>query len=270
MQTTHLQKLFSVILLLAAVLIAGNAALAFHAEQILADSERWVIHSLEVITGLERAMRTAFDAESSARGYVLTGDRTYLGGYQYAQNTLIAQLKSIEELTRDNPPQASRMRRATGLAAQKLDRLRAGVTIGHGRHSFNAGEEANRQAGRLLMSQLNDTVQAAEVEERRLLVLRLRGSARARSEAKFTVALASTLDILFVIFSLWSLGYERRLRHRAAETASRLQKLQAVTEVAFTQLTVNELTAEPPARNRPNRCTGYVPLVRNGDRTDRR
>ncbi len=262
MQITRIQRLLSTIFLLAAVLIIANAALAFHAEQVLAESERWVTHTLEVIGGLERAMRTAFDAESSARGYVLTGDRSYLGGYRYAVDTLASQFQVLEDMTRDSASETARMRLAAQLAKQKMDRLRQGVAIGHSREAVSGAEETNRQVGRAIMSRLNDTVQDAEGEERRLLAVRLRDSAHARTEARITTALASGLDVLFIIFSLWSLGYERRLRSREAEVALRLQKLQSVTEVAFTNLSADELTGELLRRLRGTAQTDVLAMFR--------
>ncbi len=259
MHTTRIQKSLSAIFLLAALLIVANAALAFHAEQVLAESERWVTHTLEVLTDLERALRTTYDAESSARGFVLTGDETYLGGYRFAVNTLPAQFAALEALVADNPPEVARMRVASELARQKMTHLALGIQLARARGSE---QETNRQAGRGIMSQLNDTVQAAEITEHGLLAERLRESARARSEARATVALASALDILFVIFSLWSLGYERRLRHRASETASRLEKLQSLTDVVFTQLTVNELTVELLNRLRGTAQTDVLAMFR--------
>ncbi len=262
MQITRLQRLLSAILLLAALLIAANAAFAFHAEQVLADSERWVTHTLEVLTDLERALRTTYDAESSSRGFELTGDETYLGGYRFAVQTLPAQFVTLKGLVADNPPQVARVHAAEEFARQKMVRLALGIQLIRAHRKETPEQERNRQAGRGIMSQLNDTVQQAEIGERRLLARRLLDSAHARAEAKLTVALASTLDILFVIFSLWSLGYERRLRLREAETASRLQKLQAVTEVAFTQLTVNELTVELLNRLRGTAQTDVLAMFR--------
>ncbi len=262
MRISHPQRLLFVLALLAAVLIGANAALAFHAEEVLADSEHWVTHTLEVITDLERALRTAYDAESSARGFVLTGDPAYLGGYQYAQNTLAGQFEALVELTRDNPEEHSRMMQAGDFAAEKLRRLATGIELRKVEQQHGDSAEQNRRSGRELMSKLNDTVQVSEQAERRLLTQRLKDSARARFEAKLTIVLASGFDLLFVFGALWALAYERRLRQREAATASRLQKLQSVTEVAFTQLTATELTVELLRRLRGTAETDVLAMFR--------
>ncbi len=262
MPISRFHRLLSSLFLVAAILIAANAWLAFHAEQVLARSEFWVTHTLEILTDLEHALRTASDAESSMRGYVLTGDEHYLGGYKYAINTLDEQFEQLQRLVSDNPSQADRMQRARILGQKRMHALQFGVE--HRR--LEKGDVINSPLsfapGRALMAALSSAVFGAEQEERNLLQQRLRESARARTEAKATIALASSLDILFVVLSLWSLSYERRLRQRAAETTARLEKLQSVTEVAFTQLTVGELTTELLARLRVTAATDAVALCR--------
>ncbi len=262
MRMSRFQKLLSIIFLLAALLIAGNAWLAFRAEQVLARSERWVTHTLEILVALERSMRTAYDAESSVRGYVLSGDARYLGGYTYAVTALPEQFRHLQQETSDNPSQSARLGVAGTLAQQKMDRLGLVVALRRNNQMAEQEQMLAQGKGRELMSRLNDTVQDAETEERRLLAIRLRDSAKARVTARLTVGVASMLDILFVAFSLWSLAYERRLRHRAAETSSRLEKLQSVTDVAFSQLTVSELTAELLSRLRRTAQTDVLAIYR--------
>ncbi len=262
MPITRFARLLVGLFTAAALLIVANAALAFHAEQVLAASERSVTHTLEVLVDLERVLRTSFDAESSVRGFVLTNDPTYLGGYYYANDTLAVQFETLTDLTVDNPPEQHRLEHARDIGLAKLDRLRLGVALR--RENRLGGEEqlANRRAGKALMSELNDVIGEAEITERKLLTQRLLDSAAARREAKVAVVLASGFDVLFVAISLWLLARERRLRRRAAETADKLQKLQSVTEVAFSALTISELTTELLSRLRGTADTDVLALFR--------
>ena len=262
MRITRFQQLVTGLFLLAAVLIAANAWLAFRAEETLAASERWVTHTLEVLINLEHVLTAAAGAESGVRGYVLAGDPRYLQAFTVAQTDLPRQFDSLIQLTSDNRSQLPRLTEAKEIAGRKLARLATVAELKRTGQDARQAAMLKEGVGRDLMSQLNDRIQAAKGEERRLLAMRLRASARARTQAKLTVALASALDLLFVVFSLWSLAYERRLRQRAAETTARLEKLQAVTEIAFTQLTVGELTAELLARLRIAARTDVLALCR--------
>jgi signal transduction histidine kinase len=263
MRITRFQKLLSLLLLAAALLVGANAWLAFHAEQVLATSEYWVTHTLEILTNLERALHTAADAESSVRGYIISRDPRYLGPYTQAARELPGQFNLLEHLTADNPLQVKRLQGASQIAQQKLTSLSAAIALEQKAHGM-AGQAAlmEQQDAASLMTELHVRVYAVEQEERRLLGIRLQESADARAEAKLTVALASALDILFVVFSFWSLNYERRLRQRAAESAARLEKLQTVTDVAFNQLTADELTAELLSRLRRTADTDALVMCR--------
>ncbi len=262
MRITRFQKLVSSLFLFSAILIGANVWLAFHAEEVLASSEQWVTHTLEILIDLEHVLHTASEAESGARGYVLTNDDRYLHNYQSALITIPQQFATLVQLTQDNPEQTARIRQANQLAAEKLARLSKAVEL------VRIGQQARQTAmmkegtGRELMMLLGDKIQEAQTEERRLLAERLRSSVYARTEARLTVALASFFDLLFVMLSLWSLSYERRLRQRASEAMTRLEKLQAVTEIAFTQLTVNELTTELLARLKVAAQTDVLALCR--------
>ncbi len=250
MHITRFHKVISSLFLFAALLIGLNVWLAFHAEEVLASSEKWVTHTLEVLIDLEHVLHTASEAESAVRGYVLSNDDRYLRNYKNAVITIPRQFALLTQLSHDNPGQVARLREASKLAAEKLARLGAVAELTrtgqHARQAAMMREGTERE----LMMMLADKIQEVQVEERHLLAERLRGSAYARTEARLTVALASLFDLLFAVLSIWSLSYERRLRRRAAEATGRLQKLQAVTEIAFTQLTVSELTAELLSRLR--------------------
>ncbi len=272
MHITRFQQRITGLFLLAALLIAANAWLGFRAEETLASSERWVAHSLEVLIDLERVLTTSAVAESGVRGYSLTGEPEYLNGYKSAGGSLPSQFQTLLQLTVDNPSQVRRIEQAKALSDRRMTRLaqviaqRQEAVQPHWgtRLQTEASQRGQSQTGPgfELARQLTATIQAAQGEERRLLAQRFRDSAHARTQARFTVALASALDLLFVVFSLWSLAYERRLRQRAAETTARLEKLQAVTEVAFTQLTVGELTTELLARLRIAAGTDVLALCR--------
>ncbi len=248
MNISRFQKLLSSLLVLAVVLVIGNAWLAFHAEEVLADSEHWVTHTLEVINNMERILGTASQAESSTRGYLLTGNEAYLGPYRSSAGQIPGQFEMLRHLVGDNASQVATINATESIADQKLQYMAQMIAQRrtHGLGSMDTALTAGK--GEALMRALVQRVRESQQRERDLLAARLHDSSQARTEARLTVAVASTLDILFVIFSLWSLRYERRLRQQAAETTERLEKLQSVTEVAFRQTSLHELSSELLAR----------------------
>ena len=250
MRLSRFQKLLSGLFFLAALVVFINAWLAFRAEEVLANSEYWVTHTLQVINNLESALRTSTEAESDARGYVLTDDPALLAAYGKATAHLPAQFNLLEHEVRDNLTQVRRIQHAAQMSARRMAILDQALSLHQAKRHAEQKALAARHPGVAFMLELRGTIQAAQQSERNLLTGRLNTTAKARTEARLAVGIASALDILFVVFALWSLTYERRLHLRAEEFSIRLEKLQSVTEVAFNRLTAEELTAELLARLR--------------------
>ncbi len=250
MKTTAFEKLVSALLLAAVLIVAANAWFAFRAEQVLADSEFWVAHTWQVIAGLEHAIGLVKDAETRARGYLITGDEQYLAARATAASRLADELNHLQDLVNDNPPQKRKMALMAQVATSRMAMIAYSVEVRRTRGQAAAFAVVAKGTGLAEMDRLAALVSEMQVTELALLSRREEASARARTEARATVAFASTLDMLFIILTVWSLGYERKLRLRASDTAQRLEKLQAISDVGLTRLSVSELTDEMLVRLR--------------------
>ena len=69
----------------------------------------WVGHTNEVLHQLSATERALLQAESSERGYLLTGDATYLSTYSTSKDLIPDLLSSLTELVADNSVQTSRV-----------------------------------------------------------------------------------------------------------------------------------------------------------------
>ena len=250
MKSSRFEKLVSALLVGAVILVAMNAWLAFRAEQVLAESEFWVAHTWEVIAGVEHAVGLVKDAETGARGFLITGDPHYLAPQASAAALLPAELVHLQDLVSDNPPQQRHMTEMAQLAAARMDLIAQTLELRRTKGQTAAFALVEQGSGIAEMDRLRTLSAQIQQVEYGLLTRRLTASARARSEARGTVAFASALDILFIVLTLWSLGYERRLRQRASDTALRLEKLQAISDVGLTRLSVADLTDAILARLR--------------------
>src|SRR3954471_23504086 len=82
-------------LIVPCVLLIVPAALTYRGENNLRESFRWVSHTNQVETAIERLQRTLVDAESGQRGFLLTGDADYLAPYLAAIGTYEEQLRLL-------------------------------------------------------------------------------------------------------------------------------------------------------------------------------
>jgi CHASE3 domain sensor protein len=108
---------------LAAVLLVVAGGAAYHRLVELREANREVEHTLAVQTNLARVLSLVTDAETGQRGFLLTGDASYLEPYDTASARLPQQLEQIRRLTRDNPRQQERIATLETLSQQKLAEL---------------------------------------------------------------------------------------------------------------------------------------------------
>ncbi|MBB2494375.1 response regulator [Aquipseudomonas ullengensis] len=79
---------------------------------------KWVEHTDQVLTGAAEAYKLSIDMETGMRGFVITGDESFLGPYEIARPKVRADLDELEGLVADNPAQVERLKRLKGLQGQ--------------------------------------------------------------------------------------------------------------------------------------------------------
>ncbi len=232
------------LLVLAILVVTGNAWFAFRAESILASSEAWVAHSWQAIDIIEHTLNAVEAMETGARGYLLSDDPSYLDSYQVGLKALPLDIEHFRELTADNHSQQIRAEDLRNAVQARIDLLANQITLQEHGHRDQAMSQVRRGVGRTQMAALRQTVDAMHAEEVRLLRSRQQESARARTEARITVGLASLLDVVLLISSLWWMARERRLREQTHQTAERLARLQTVSDTALSHLSIDDLRTQ--------------------------
>ena len=62
-------------------------------------------HTLRVENSLDQILLSVADAETGQRGYLLTGDETYLAPFHQASSQIDSELQHLNELISDSPSQ---------------------------------------------------------------------------------------------------------------------------------------------------------------------
>src|SRR5438128_12683959 len=84
-------------------------AVAYYSNGALLDSVAWRVHSETVLDTIERLRGDLLTAESGERGYLITGDVSYLQPYTAALPAIDRDLEAIQSLTGDNAAQQRRV-----------------------------------------------------------------------------------------------------------------------------------------------------------------
>jgi PAS domain S-box-containing protein len=210
-------------------------------------AEAWVGHSREVMTYLDSALLLTEDAETGQRGYLLTGDRSYLVPYSGAVGQVKMQLDALSRLVSDNPQQLRTLAALRRLSAEKLAEL--GQTI----KLWDAGEHdaalalVRSDRGLALMQEIREQIAAMRAEEEQLLAERTQRAVSFRRWGSFGVlslgalalALLVALSNLFERERAMIFASEQRLRTIftsigdgviATDRAGRIERMNTVAE----------------------------------------
>jgi CheY-like chemotaxis protein/CHASE3 domain sensor protein len=87
------------------LILISVAIFSFRNSEKFVDSNAWVDHTNQVLHEFEQVLAGSVDAETGARGFVITGDESYLEPYNIANTTMFEHLRTLKELTKDNPVQ---------------------------------------------------------------------------------------------------------------------------------------------------------------------
>ena len=210
----------AVALLVVALVI--DAGLALHNIREVAVSLQWVSHTNEVLARLEAVLSTLKDAETGQRGYLLTGEASYLEPYREAVDRLPGQTTALRQLTLDNPAQTARVLRVDELATQRMAILKRGLDLAGLDPDRGRGLSSGRQTvlsgeGKEVMDRIRSEVDEMERVERELLEERgaiARGAART---AVVTTVVALVIGLALVALVVWLFARNLAIRQRASE-----------------------------------------------------
>ena len=222
MPTRSARSVVPLALLAALLIVALNTWFAVAAVRSLLDSERWLAHTWEVIGQNEHLMVTITNAESSARGFIITGREVSLQAFQEAERSLPADLQHFKDLTIDNAAQQNNVSQAREIIARRMTLLRNIIDLRQ-RSGFDGAQAmASTGVGTSEMSRLREVMGRMDGEERRLLVDRASQARQNGSRTLFAIGLACVLDLLMIGSATFYFVEERHQRLASEDTAARL------------------------------------------------
>lgn len=183
----------------------------------LLDTVNWVMHTNRVLEELEEVLANITIAESSGRGYVITGEEDYLEPSQTAINAVNRSIEDLRQLTLDNANQQQRLNILEPLITRRLA-VFTETTNSRRAQGFEAALKlVLTDRGKKLTDQIRALIQEMENEERFLLQKQSRAAAANGRNVAITVASGSILA--FGLIPLAILIVNRDIsRRKQAET----------------------------------------------------
>src|SRR5262245_56147591 len=152
-----------------AAIIVMIGVLTYLARRQAGKSREGVDHTYAVMQATSRTRSDMQDAETGQRGFLLTGDESYLAPYHNALTALRTDSVELRELTRDNPVQQYRLDTLSFLIGERLAALSQGIDLRRMQGAAAAAGSIRNDEGQRLMNEIRRFLAAIDADERVLL-----------------------------------------------------------------------------------------------------
>lgn len=223
--------LVSSLISLLVLMISSTAS--FLSIRSLLDSNYWVNHTQEVIYNLNEGSAILTEAQTSMRGFLLTGDEQFVERYNDSEIRSNGFFEKVAELTVDNPSQTAQLKDLKTLRENFFKYLNNQIVkkrIGKNTVTFDLNE------GRTMMNELRSHIKRVEATEQGLLKERNENSERYGNYSltliiiAFVVAFVISIVFLFRILKDYNerLFLQTELEKKDKETAERIVAISTI------------------------------------------
>jgi len=180
-------------------LLLGIGAIAYQSLDTITETSYRVTHTHAVLEHINGTIGDLKDAETGQRGFVITGEEAYLAPYESGVRSLSQQVKTLRELTRDNPNQQQRIDILEPLITAKLTELKRIIELRRLSGAEPATKAVQAGAGKKFMDDIRAIAAQMESAEGDLLKQRASEVESASHNAKRAIIWGTLFCLAFVI-----------------------------------------------------------------------
>ncbi|HEY3898541.1 MAG TPA: CHASE3 domain-containing protein [Chthoniobacter sp.] len=222
---------------LAVVIFAFVGAMAFNSIVQLLDDSQLRKHSFELLGRLDETLSYLKDTETGQRGYLLTGEDTYLEPYQVALGKVDQDLQDLRKLTADNPRQQHRLDTLEPLVAERLASAKKVIDTYRSKTSEAAIQIIKTGADKAVMDEIRKVIGEMQSEEEELLAKRTEETQLSSQRTKWTIGLGTGVAIILAAIAGFLI------------TQDIAQPLRGLTRIAE-RITAGDLNVKVPSNGR--------------------
>jgi methyl-accepting chemotaxis protein len=216
---------------IAFAMLGGIGIVAYRSLEELERTSARVIHTQDIMQGVEELSGLLKDAETGSRGFAISGDEEFLENFTLAELAAPKLVSKLKELTADNAAQQRRIADAEASMSRRLMQSRKVVDARRGPNGAEAASAIVRsKVGKNLMDEYRQVTQDIKADEQRLLRQRLDQADAVAVNAKTTIIAGTVICLLFVSIAgyLIANALTRQIGFAAAQMRSSTTELQAV------------------------------------------
>lgn len=221
------------------------------------DDVQWVTHTHTVLEDLDHLLIVALDAETGQRGFIITGDDSYLQPYRDSAETIRRDVQELRQTTSDNSTQQHNLDRLEPLLAARLAELRDRIALRKQQGLAPGTRSVQEDAGKQTMDQIRAVLGDMTEEEHRLRALRMKEADISARRSESVILIGNTLGFLF-LFLAGLMIYQEMARRRSAEEKVRELNADLEDRVARRTAELNERTQDLARSNSELQQFAYV------------
>lgn len=250
-RTERRVRLAFVIAILVLVLTGGLAQMSVIR---MARDGREAVATISLIGQLDRILALTIDAETAQRGYVITGDVSYLAPYDEVLSRVDREVAALHEIVVRHPDQRVQVDELVGLVRLRLAEVSRTIEL---RRSLGLGSSIDQIAagtGKDLQDQIRRKIDQLGATERSLFLKKATDAERSGRTTMVVIVAANAIALLLATTGIYLIGrdfagarraeqalrvahekLEQRVAERTAELAQANRQLQE-SEQRFRQL----------------------------------
>jgi PAS domain S-box-containing protein len=213
----------------AVLILLAVGTVSYHSVVMSNESDRWVRHTHEVLESLQNLVSDMMTTESSARGFVLTNDQSYLESYRTGVASTAQDEKAIRDLTVDNPQQQREVPDLENLIARNIQLGDRVIGVRRAKGLEAAADLIRGESGKTVMNEFRGKVREMQEEELQLLQVRQAEAKQRSGWTKIVLICGTALGLLMAIAAGWGMqrrdNYGRELAHALQESEEQYRLL---------------------------------------------
>jgi PAS domain S-box-containing protein len=188
------------------------------------ESDRWVRHTHEVLESLQNLVSDVTNLESSARGFLLTGDPSYIESYRASRVSAGLDEADLRNLTVDNPQQQRELPALEALMARKIELGDTAIGLRQDKGFEAASDLVKTGVGQRVMNDFRAGVRKMQEEELQLLALRDAEATLRSGRTRIILIFGSGLSLLMAAAAGRSMERRDRSGRKLAQALQESQE----------------------------------------------
>lgn len=198
-----------------AILIAVSIA-SFRSITGQAEAAQSVAHTYQILENIEALLSELKDAETGQRGYVITGEASFLAPYQTARSTIRSEIQTLRQLTAGNSRQQQYLDALEPLIAQKMAFIQQTIDLQRTQGAEAPSRLIRSGEGKRVMDRIRQIMQTMKDEENQALQRYAATATRQNHQAVIAFTGGITLNIL-ILLVLYYLIYREVVGRKQTE-----------------------------------------------------